>query len=139
MRALINTKWEHFAGKFLNIKQSQENPKLLRDVRKFYLKNSNISLETLKEAGNMISDKTFFLDNHDAVAYHSKGADVYPYYYTYNGRYAMAKLLFVKKKLPFKIPDRYEFHLGCFSTWFSEYVLNVNEPNKFGIGHGDEV
>lgn len=80
----------------------------------------------------MISDRAFFLDNHDAAVMHSQHGDVYPYYYTYSGRYAMAKLLFVKSPLPFRLPDRYDFAIGTLSSWFAEYLLRMREPNYFG-------
>jgi hypothetical protein len=132
MNRLVNTEWDRMAGKFLGLHPTEINPQLLHDIKKFYLNDSDISLQTIKKAADMISDRAFFLDNHDAAIMHSQVADVYPYFYTYNGRYAMGKLLFVKSPLPFRLPDRYDFAVGTLSSWFAEYVLRIREPNYFG-------
>ncbi|XP_035704166.1 venom carboxylesterase-6 isoform X2 [Folsomia candida] len=139
MNRLVNSGWDQMAAKFLNLHPSEVNPTLLKDIKQFYLNNSEINLQTIKMSANMISDRAFFLDNHDAAVLHSRVANVYPYYYTYSGRYAMAKLLFVKSQLPFRLPDRYDFAIGTLSSWFLEYVLRIKEPNYVGIGHSDEM
>lgn len=82
MNNLVNTEWEKFASKFLNLHPSEVNPKLLKDIKKYYLNDSEIGLPTIKKSADMISDRAFFLDNHDAVALHSQVADVFAYYYT---------------------------------------------------------
>jgi len=139
MGRLVNDNWESYAAKFLNIPPSEANPELLKDIRKYYLNDSEVGLPTLKKSADMISDRAFFLDNHDASVLHSRVADVYPYFYKYNGRYAMAKLLFVKGPLPFRIPDYFDFALGTASNWFAENVFGIREPNYFGVGHSDEI
>jgi len=139
MNSLVNSQWDTFAEKIINLKGGEATPKLLQDIRRFYLNNSDISLATLKKSADMISDRAFFLDNHDAVVLHSQVNKVFPYYYTYNGSYAMAKLLFVKSSLPFRLPDRYDFTVGTLTSWFTEYVLHIREPNYFGVGHSDEI
>jgi len=132
MNEKINTEWEKYAPLFLNLHTSERSTKLLREIRQYYLNDSDIGIMTIKQSANMLSDRGFFLDNHDAAVLHAKVADVYAYYYKYNGRYAMAKLLFVKSPLPFPIPDRYDFAIGTAINWFAENVLRMREPNRFG-------
>jgi hypothetical protein len=132
MNERINKEWERFAPIFLNLRRAERSFKLLQDIREYYLNNSDIGILTIKASAAMLSDRGFFLDNHDAAVLHAKVAPVYAYYYNYNGRYAMAKLLFVKSPLPFPIPDRYDFAIGTAINWFAENVLRFREPNRFG-------
>lgn len=129
MNKLVNTNWEKFAPILLHLNRSEVSPEVLTEIREYYLNKSDIGLPTMTQSANMLSDRTFFLDNHDAVVLHSRVAPVYPYFYKYNGRYAMAKLLFVKSPFPVALPDRFDFAIGTGVSWFAENVLRIREPN----------
>lgn len=51
MNRLVNSGWDQMAAKFLNLHPSEVNPTLLKDIKQFYLNNSEINLQTIKMSG----------------------------------------------------------------------------------------
>jgi len=137
MRKILNTKWEHFAPVLLNYQNHSNKDALSAQVKKFYLSDEPVSQKNAREAANMVSDRNFFLDNHDAAILHSQVAPTYLYYYTYQGLFALGNLLFSRTPLP--LPDNLDYMVGTGLNWVSSNLLRRRRRSKLGICHSDEM
>ncbi|ODM99012.1 Venom carboxylesterase-6 [Orchesella cincta] len=137
MRKTLNSKWEHFAPVLLSYQNHENKSALSTAVKRFYLNNEPVSQKNAKETANMVSDRNFFLDNHDAAIMHSRVAPTYVYYYTYQGVFALANLLFSRTPLP--LPDNLDYLLGTGLNWVTSNLLRRRRRSKLGICHSDEM
>jgi len=74
-----------------------------------------------------------FLGFHDSVELQSKWAPVYPYYYTYQGKFGFANLLFsMTGSLPASLDTIFAF-LSNTREWFRTNVFRIGEQKHYGI------
>lgn len=133
MRKILNSKWEHFAPVLLSYQNYPNKSALSAEVKKYYLNDAPISQSNAKETANMVSDRNFFLDNHDAAILQSRVAPTYIYYYTYQGLFALGNLLFSRTALP--LPGNLDYLVGTGLNWVSSNLLRRRRKSKLGICH----
>lgn len=130
MRRLLNEKWEQFAPVLLGYQHHPNKDQISADVKKFYLNDEEVTQKNVKETANMVSDRTFFLDNHDAAILQARVAPTYVYYYTYQGLFALGNLLFSRTPLP--LPDNLDYLVGTGLNWVSSNLLRRRRRSKLG-------
>lgn len=130
MRKILNSNWEHFAPVLLGYQDHTNKDALSTRVKKFYLNDEPLSQSNAREAANMVSDRNFFLDNHDAVILQSKVAPTYAYYYTYQGLFALGNLLFSRTPLP--LPDNLDYLVATGLNWATSNLLRRRRKSKLG-------
>lgn len=130
MRKTLNAKWDHFAPTLLSYKNFPNKTALSQEVKRYYLNNAPVSQSNAKEAANMVSDRNFFLDNHDAAIMQSRVAPVYTYYYTYQGLFALGNLLFSRTALP--LPGNLDYLVGTGLNWVTSNLLRRRRKSKLG-------
>lgn len=130
MRKILNSKWEQFAPVLLGFKNYTDKEMLSKEVKQYYLNNNPITQQNAKETANMVSDRNFFLDNHDAALLQSKVAPTYIYYYTYQGLFALGNLLFSRSPLP--LPGNLDYLVGTGLNWVSSNLLRRRRKSKLG-------
>lgn len=134
MRQYVNREWQRLAPQVLSYRDHENKNQVTMDIVEYYLNNQEISQETILESNDMLSDRGFFLDSHDAAVMQSEVAPTYVYYYTYEGVFNGGNMLFTKANLPLPSDANYVFGGGM--VWLRSVLTNQPEKSKFGICHG---
>lgn len=138
LRQLVNTNWDDFAPVLLRYEGYNKRVDFSASLKEFYLNNEPLSLSTASNGLKMLSDRGFFLDNHDAAILHSMSAPTYTYFYNYRGVFELANLLFYKAQVPF-LPNDQDYAVGTGLQWVITNVLNKRRKNNgvdLGVCHG---
>lgn len=121
---VVNEHWSTFLPFLLDYYFHPQKDEITEFLTKRYFKNAPLSMATLKDAAEMLTDKQFSLMNHDAALMHSKVAPAYLYQYDYQGVHSILNVLFDNSTLPFVE------HLGQLATADMQYLISGILPKR---------
>lgn len=123
LREKLNRNWEHYAPLLMLYSKHPQKDQVSVAAKYYYFQNRPVELATLKEAGEMMSDRGFFLDSHYSCLLQSRVAPTYAYYYAYEGLFALADLAFTSSNKPL---------VESGFKWASANGLQIRPRNKYG-------
>jgi len=92
-------------------------------------------MKTLQNITTFLSDRSFFEGLHNSLILHRGQHPIYPYVYSYEGKFSFAKVLF---GMTFALPVAADVVVSRSWKWFLSTVLRMPETS-YGVAHGDEL
>lgn len=164
---IINTNWVQRAPQLFGY---EHEPEITRNhistkIKDEYLKDQLVSMSTIENVTNMITDRNWFQNVHNiAMTYRQNGikAPLYLYYFTYHAEFSLGKVMFgMSMDLPViadivvssgrewltsRFMQKPEVHYGgrirkSIRFWIlcSFYRFMMNLDSLFSAGHTDEM
>lgn len=133
---LVNAYWAFINPFVLAYADHPKKDEITAFITKNYMNNAPLSMEVLKEAAAMLTDKGFNLVTHDMALLHSKIAPTYLYYYSYQGIYSLINLLYADTNSSLPLMEQFDRVTSAELHYLVSEILPQRKLNDIGPTHG---